>query len=39
MQIDTSNLNSTIAERRKKREKNELGSKFHQYMALEEANR
>ena len=39
MQIDTTELNSTIAERRKKRERNELGSKFHQYMAAEEANR
>ena len=39
MQIDTTAMNSTIAERRKKREKTELGSKFHQYMAIEEANR
>ena len=39
MQIDTTAMNSTIAERRKKREKTELGSKFTQYMAIEEANR
>ena len=39
MQIDTTEMNSTIAERRKKRERSELGSKFHQYMAAEEASR